>query len=304
MPTVYPLNHQVLMVQLDRDLYSPVRILECSEQCLKQTVKALCRFWRKLGEPYRRELEANAGLAVGFQRLASWDYPAEAVEQLRRTCAQVVHTWCEMQLCKQVLAPDGTMEPFRARPAQPPRSKRSSEKTLLHRDYGFAQFTQELQSPSPQRVTTYVVHTVSPVEVHVECGTQWAVTKRLTVDPVAAGTLQAVQFWDTQSTLHLIELFVRDYEDQPEFLRADILLALEPLRHMFYNTGDVRLTYASIVAEPQHRFYYACCVVLFCRFLQVWQNPCLNNPECQLRPSAVDYSNTRRTARKETAPLS
>lgn len=287
---LYPLNSEVLMVPVTRDRYSPVRVLTCDQECLHKIARALAHFWTTVPPSYSQQLQENDTLVTLFKELCSWDYTANNAEDLREKCAHLVRVWCDMKLCKQLLAKDKTMLPFQVVP-----QRRTEPPTVPHRtayyDSNFGLLSQDL---AVRNESTYDIHTVSPVEIRVEYNQQWAVTKRLTMLPVAAGSALAEKFWDTDSTLRIMELFVRDYETHSELHKAEILTILEPLRQIFYNTGDFKLSYSTVSTYQKYHYYYACCLVLFCKFLLVWQTPCLNNPECQLRPSAVDSNNFRR----------
>lgn len=288
---VYPLNREVLMVPVDKEGYSPIRILKCSPGCLLETGRALARFWKTLDTSYKKELNDNDVLVALFQELQDWDYASEDnIDELRQKCSDLVRVWCDMKLYKQLLSRDNTMVPFSV-VAQPRSEPPTTPHHSAYYDSNFDLLAKDLNTP---REATYNIHTVSPVELNVEFNPAFAVTKQFSIFPVEAGSPEAEKFWDTDSTLRIIELFVRDYENHSEFRTAEILSLLEPLRHIFYNTGAFELSYGTISTDATCHYYYACCLILFCKFLLAWQTPCLNNPECELRPSAVERYHFRR----------
>lgn len=274
---IYPINSDVLLVPHEYgDRYDAVALRECDASNLEDVQRRFLEYFR--GNPeYCARIPKDSTLGVCITSLrANSENPKLTSAQRKKLLLDLNRAWYEYEVSKPKLTQEGYQEGVVV-------------DSLPVKEVQIA--LRSAQSTAPDELSrlfqslnrTYELSVVTPTEVLVVLRNRWSISRMISMRPLARGTSETSLFWDTDSTISIMRMFVSRYRQDPVLSVPHLRNILTQLECLLYRP----LSYANINEDKGQYYTFVLAICLFSLFLYRWLVPCIEDTECKSRPSVL-----------------
>lgn len=297
-PAVFPLNSKVLLIPRsdDSSKYNAIPLDTCDERNVQAAYDALLAFWEVAPTAYVESISVNSEFYRAVLDLKHGVEPRASARKAK--LLEFNRLWYEHDLLKPNLTYDKFQSGLQVDILDEAKFQTALVSGRLGRGSSGGGGSSNPSADDLGRLfrdlhITYDVSVVSPTEVQVSTRKSGAVTKLLSLRPVAPNSLEAAHYWDFNSTISLMAMFATKYSQNHELSTPYLRNILEPLKCLLNRSFE----YAAVETDHEMHYDYVLATVLFALFLYAWQVPCLNAVDCKLRPSILDRGGRTKTIR-------
>lgn len=275
---IYPVNPDVLLVPRENgESYDAVSLRECDESTLDKVQRYYTDYFCSHPE-YVNRLPKNSSLEVYVASLrVQSEKPNWELTQRKKFLQTLNRLWYEYEVSKPKLTTEGYQEGVVVE-SIPVKEAEIALRRAQHVEPG--ELTRLFQGLN----RTYELSVVSPTEVLVVLRNRWACSRMISMRPVRRGSTATRFFWDTDSTISIMRMFVSRYRQDSTLSVPHLRNILTQLEYLVHRP----MSLVGIEADSKQYYTFLLAIMLFSLFLYRWQVPCLDDLDCKLRPSVLD----------------